>query len=116
MSETPEETITPPTPITPETRKLIRSQTHQCFDADKFLYGNAWFGTAAYYKATYPGFTDDQCKAMEAFSAGVTPKQYRNILKKEKRKQQASCSGSKLLRSSSSAFLNSYATNQSTSK
>ena len=55
----------PPTPMTPEIRKLVRSQTHQsfsvgggrnpCFDADKFMYGNAWFGTAAYYKSTYRG-------------------------------------------------------------
>jgi hypothetical protein len=110
--------------MTPETRKLLRGfrppstvgEQAKNFGLENFLYGNAWFGTAAYYKATYPGFTDDQCKAMEAFSNGVTPKQYRNILKKEKRKQQASCSGSKLLRSSSSAFQNSYATNQSTSK
>ncbi len=81
-----------PTPMTPETRKLIR--TSQCFDADKFMYGNAWFDSAAYYQFAYPGFTNDQCKAMEAFSAEVTPKQYRNILKKDKRKQQR-CSESK---------------------
>ncbi len=107
--------INPPIPMTPETRKLIRSQTHRCFNADKFLYGNAWFGTAAYYKATYLGFTDDQCKAMEAFSAGVTPKQYRNILKKEKRKQQA-CSGSRVKASSSSTLPSSHATALPTNK
>ena len=80
------------------------------------MYGNAWFGTAEYYKATSPGFTDDQCKTMEAFSAGVAPKQYRNILKKEKRKQHASCSGSRLNASSSSTHPSSLASGQSTSK
>ena len=83
MEEQP--AINLPTPMTPETCKLIRTE---CFDTDKFLYGNNWLGTAACYKTAYPGFGDDKCKAMEAFSAGVTPKQYRNILKKEKRKQQ----------------------------
>ena len=112
MEELP--AINLPTPMTPETRKLIRTQ---CFDADKFLYENHWLGTAAYYKAAYPGFDDAQCKAMEAFSAGVTPKQYRNILKKEKRKQQqAACSGSRLNQSSSSAHPSSYATNPYTNK
>jgi hypothetical protein len=112
MEELP--AINLPTPMTPETRKLIRTQ---CFDADKFLYGNHWLGTAAYYKAAYPGFDDDHCKAMEAFSAGVTPKQYRNILKKEKRKQQqAACSGSRLNQSSSSAHPSLPAINPSTNK
>ena len=62
----------------------------------------------------YPGFTDDQCKAMEAFSNGVTQKQYLSLLKKEKRKQ--ACSGSRLNQSSSSAPPNSYATNPSINK
>ncbi len=74
MEEQPASNL--PTPMTPETRKLIRTQ---CFDAAKFMYGNNWLGTAAYYKAAYPGFDDDNCKATEALSAGVTPKQYRNI-------------------------------------
>ena len=60
-----------PTPMTPETRKLIPGES---FDADKFLYRNHWLGPAAYYKAAYPGFDDDQCKEMEAFSNGVTQK------------------------------------------
>lgn len=85
--------INHPTPMTVENRKLLQANN---YGLDSFLYGENWLGTAQYYKATYPGFTDDQCKAMEAFSNGVTPKQYRNILKKEKRKQQqATCSGSK---------------------
>ena len=87
MSVTPPPQINLPTPMTPETRKLafggaVGAHNPPCFDPDKFLYGNNWLGTAAYDKATYPGFDDDRCKAMEAFSAGVTPKQYRNILKK----------------------------------
>ena len=101
-----------PTPMTPETKKLLQTKS---FDMEHFLYGNNWLGTAAYYKKMYPGFTDEQCRAMEAFSNGVTPKQYRNILKKERRKQQA-CSGSRLSQSYSSAHQNSYATNQSTNK
>jgi hypothetical protein len=91
-----------PTPMTLETRKLMRTE---CFDADKFMYGNNWLGTAAYYKAAYPGFDDDQCKAMGAFSARETPKHCRDKLKKEMRKQQqATCSGSRLNQSSSSAL------------
>ena len=57
-----------------------------CFDADRFLYGNHWLGTAPYYKATYPGFTDEQTKILEMYLNGVTANQYRNILKRLKRK------------------------------
>ncbi len=110
----PEEpAINLPTPMTPEMRELIPGE---CSNADKFLYGNNWVGTALYYKTMYPGFTDDKCRAMEAFSNGVTPKQYRHLLKKEKRKQQASCSGSRLKVSSSSEPPNFYATNPSINK
>ena len=106
-----EHVITLPTPMTPETRKLILGE---CFDADKFFYGNNRVETALYYKTMYPEFTDDQCRAMEAFSNGATPKQYQNLLKKEKSKQ--ACSGSRLKQSSSSAHQSSYAANQSTNK
>ena len=58
------------------------------YDADRFLYGNNWLGTSAYYKATYPGFTDEQTKFLEIYSNGVTAKQYRNILKRLKRKNE----------------------------
>jgi hypothetical protein len=98
--------------MSPETRKLLQGKN---YGIENFLYGDNWLGTALYYKTLYPGFTDDQCRAMEAFSNGVTPKQYRNLLKKEKRKQQA-CSGSKLKVNSSFAPQNSYATNPSTNK
>ena len=71
--------------MTPKTRKLIRAEF---VDEDKCLYGNNWLSTAACYQATYPGFNDDQCKATEAFSTGVTPKQYR-----EKGEEKATTSG-----------------------
>ena len=103
--------INRPTPMTPETRKLLRTKN---FDMEHFLYGNNWLGTALYYKTLYPEFTDDQCRAMEAFSNGVTPKQYRNILKKERRKQQ--CFGSRLKASYSSAHQNFCAISPSTNK
>ena len=61
-----EHAINLPTPMTPETRKLIPGE---CFDADTFRCGNTLVGTALYYKTMSPGFTDDQCKAMEYFSA-----------------------------------------------
>ncbi len=51
------------------------------FDADRFMYGNDWLGTAAYYIAMYPGFTDEQTQVFEVHSNGVKAKQYRNILK-----------------------------------
>jgi hypothetical protein len=107
-----EPAINRPTPMTPENRRLLQAKN---YGIENFLYGDNWLGTALYYKTMYPGFTDDQCRAMEAFSNGVTPKQYRNLLKKEKRKQQA-CSGSRHNRSSSSAPQNSYATNPSINK
>ena len=72
-----------PTPMTKESREHIPKML---FDADKFLYGYTWLGTAAYYKATYPGFTDEETEVLEMYSNGVTAKQYRNILKRLKRK------------------------------
>ena len=107
-----EPAINRPTPMTPENRKLLQAKN---YGIENFLYGDNWLGTALYYKTMYPGFTDDQCRAMEAFSNGVTPKQYRNILKKEKRKQQA-CSGSRLRASSSSTLPSLPAISQSTNK
>ena len=107
-----EPTINRPTPMTPESRRLLQGKN---YGLENFLYGDNRLGTALYYKTMYPGFTDDQCRAMEAFSNGVTPKQYRNLLKKEKRKQQA-CSGSRHNQSSSSAPQSSYAINPYTNK
>ncbi len=67
-------TINRPTPMTPENRKLLQAKN---YGLENFLYDDNWVGTALYYKTINPGFTDDQCKAMEAFSNGVTTKQYR---------------------------------------
>jgi hypothetical protein len=69
--------------MTPKIRKLLQAKN---YGVENFSYGDNWLGTAMYYKTTYPGFTDDRCRAMKAFSSDVTPKQYRNVLKKEKRK------------------------------
>jgi len=55
MEELP--AINLPTLMTPETRKLAFGP--QCFDPDRFLYGNNWLGSAAYYKSAYPGFDDE---------------------------------------------------------
>ncbi len=109
----PEEpAINRPTPMTPENRRLLQAKN---YGIEKNLYGDNWMGTALYYKTMYPGFTDDQCRAMEAFINVLTPKQYRNLLKKEKRKQQV-CSGSRLRASFSSTRQSLPATNQSTNK
>ena len=75
--------INSPTPMTKESQEHIPKMF---FDADRFLYGNNWLRTAAYYKTTYPGFTDEQTQVLEMYSNGVTAKQYRNILKILKRK------------------------------
>ena len=99
------------TPMTPENRRLFQAKN---YGLENFLYGDNWLGTALYYKTMYPGFTDDQCRAMKAFSNGVTPNQYQNLLKKEKRKQ--ACSGSRHNQSSSSVPPSFYATNPYTDK
>ncbi len=99
------------TPMTPENRRLLQAKN---YELENFLYGDNWLGMALYYKTMYPGFTDDQSMAMEAFSNGVTPKQYRNLLKKKKRTQ--ACSGSRHNRSSSSAPPRLCATNPYTNK
>ena len=44
------------------------------YELENFFYGDNCLGAALYYKTMYPGFTDDRCRAMEAFSNGVTPK------------------------------------------
>ena len=68
-----------PTPMGEDAKKALRGVY---LDDRLFSYGNNWYGTAEYYKYTYPGFTDQQCHAMEAYSNGIRAKEYRNILKK----------------------------------
>jgi len=70
-----------PTPTTKESQEHIPKMF---FDAARFLHGNNWLGYAAYYKAKY--LTDEQTKVPEMYSNGVTAKQYRNRLKRLKRK------------------------------
>ena len=77
------EHINCPTPMNAEARKALQGVY---LDERCFRYGDTWLGTAAYYQATYPGFTDEQCKVLEMYSNGVTAKQYRNILKKHRRR------------------------------
>jgi hypothetical protein len=74
-------------PMTPEALRAIRATY---LDDRLFLYGNNWLGTAAWYKERYPGFTDEQCKVLEQYSSGVTPKMYRNLIKKQRKKCSAS--------------------------
>ncbi len=62
-----------PTSMTEGLKKHIPKML---FDANRFLYGNNWLGTAAYYKALYSGFMDEQIKVFEMYSNGVTAKQY----------------------------------------
>ncbi len=68
-----------PTPMSAETRRAIQSR---CIDSRLFLYGPNDWGTAAWYKEKYPGFTDEQYRIFEMYSNGVTAKQHRNMLKK----------------------------------
>jgi hypothetical protein len=74
-----------PSPMTEQSKKHIPKML---FEADRFVYGNNWLGTAAYYKALYPGCTDEHTKVFEMYSNGVTAKQDRNILKRLKKKNQ----------------------------
>ena len=68
-----------PTPMSAETRRAIQSR---CIDSRLFAYGPNDWGTAAWYKEKYPGFTDDQYRIFEMYSNGMTAKQHRNMLKK----------------------------------
>jgi hypothetical protein len=68
-----------PTPMTPETRRAIQGV---CIDSRLFAYGPNDWGTAAWYKEKYPGFTDEQYRIFEIYSSGMTAKQHRNMLKK----------------------------------
>ena len=68
-----------PTPIGAETRRAIQGV---CIDSRLFAYGPNDWGTAAWYKEKYPGFTDEQYRIFEMYSNGMTAKQHRNMLKK----------------------------------
>ena len=68
-----------PTPMSAETRRAIQSR---CIDSRLFAYGPNDWGTAAWYKEKYPGFTDEQYQIFEMNSNGMTAKQHRNMLKK----------------------------------
>ena len=68
-----------PTAMTPETRRAIQGV---CIDSRMFAYGPNDWGTAAWYKEKYPGFTDEQYRIFEMYSNGMTAKQHRNMLKK----------------------------------
>ena len=80
-----------PTPMTPEARRAVQGV---CLDSRLFAYGPSDWGTAAWYKEKYPGFTDDQYAIFEMYSNGMTPKQHRNLLKKlcRKSKELTTCS------------------------
>ena len=73
-----------PTPMTPEARHAIQGV---CIDSRLFAYGPNDWGTAAWFKEKYPGFTDDQYRIFEMYSNGMTPKQHRNMLKKAAEKE-----------------------------
>ncbi len=64
-----------PTPTSAETRRAIQSR---CIDSRLFAYGPNDWGTAAWYKEKYPGFTDEQYQILEMYSNGITAKQHRN--------------------------------------
>jgi hypothetical protein len=68
-----------PTAMSAETRRAIQGV---CIDSRLFAYGPNDWGTAAWYKEKYPGFTDEQYRIFECYSNGMTAKQHRNILKK----------------------------------
>ena len=68
-----------PTPMTPEDRRAIQGV---CNDSSLFVYGLDDWGTVAWYKDKYPGFTDEQYRIFEMYFNGVTAKQHRNSIKK----------------------------------
>jgi hypothetical protein len=74
-----------PTPMTAEARKALQGVY---LDERLFAYSSDW-GTEAWYRERYPGFRDEDYAVFAMYSAGVTPKQFRNMLKKAKRKASA---------------------------
>ncbi len=71
-----------PIPMTPEERRAIQVI---CLESRLFAYGPNDWGTACGYEKIYSGFTVEQY-AIFMYSNGMTPKQYRNMLKKLCRK------------------------------
>ena len=71
-----------PTPMTAEARKMVQGV---CLDSRLFCYGPNDWGTVPWYKEKYPGFREEEYEIMGLYSAGMTPKQHRNMLKKQKK-------------------------------
>ena len=71
-----------PTPMTAEARKMVQCK---CLDSRLFCYGNNDWGTVPWYKEKYPGFRDEEYAIMELYSNGMTAKQHRNMLKKQRK-------------------------------
>jgi hypothetical protein len=75
-----------PTAMTPEAHRAIEGV---CLDPRLFAYGPNDWGTAAWYKEKYPGFTDEQYRVFEMYSSGMNAKQHRNALKKAAKNNKA---------------------------
>ena len=71
-----------PTPMSVEARKMVQGV---CLDSRLFCYGPNDWGTAAWYKEKYPRFRDNEYTIMEMYSNGMTEKQHRNMVKKERK-------------------------------
>jgi hypothetical protein len=89
-SNEPPREINLPQPMTKEVRDHIKPR--ETYVESGFLYGDNWYMTAAWYKHHYPGFSDEACYAMELFSRGIRAKEYKQMLKKDKRRQLRPCS------------------------
>ena len=70
--------------MTPEMLEMIRPR--QTYMDNAFLYGNNWECTAGWYKEKYPGFSEEICKTLELYSDGIRPKQYKSMLKKQRKR------------------------------
>ncbi len=75
-----------PTPMTSKARQVIQGIY---LDSRLFAYGPNDWGTAAWYKEKYPGFTDYQYTIFEMYSNGMTPKQPQPAQKALSQKQRA---------------------------
>ena len=65
---------------------LERMKPRDFFLDESFIYGNNWRCTATWYKRHYPGFTDEQCRALELWSDGMRENDYKQLLKKQRKK------------------------------
>ena len=70
-------------PMTTEMLEMIRPK--ETYLDSGFLYGNNWECTAGWYKRHFPGFSDETCQVLQKYSDGIRPKQFKSMLKRQRK-------------------------------